>query len=126
VAARANGDMLADRYHLDALTGRFEARRTVIRGGRTRRVQFVKRLFGFPELRATGRGIHRGDRLRRGRAADARRSQAHGYRRWPAITVGDLAAWAFMLNVAFCDRPCTWPTRAVPPLTGVRIWVSSL
>src|SRR5260370_764361 len=40
VAARANGDMLADRYHLDALTGRFEARRTVIRGGRTRRVQF--------------------------------------------------------------------------------------
>ena len=51
VAARANGDMLADRYHLDALTGRFEAERTVIRGGRARRVQFVKRLFGFPELR---------------------------------------------------------------------------
>jgi hypothetical protein len=32
-------------------TGRFEAERTVIRGGRARRVQFVKRLFGFPELR---------------------------------------------------------------------------
>jgi SAM-dependent methyltransferase len=51
VAARENGDMLVDRYHLDALTGRFEAERTVIRGGRTRRVNFAKRLFGFPELR---------------------------------------------------------------------------
>ena len=51
VAARDNGDMLVDRYHLDALTSRFEAERTVIRGGRTRRVTFVKRLFGFPELR---------------------------------------------------------------------------
>jgi SAM-dependent methyltransferase len=51
VAARENGDMLVDRYHLDALTGRFEAERTVIRDGRTRRLNFVKRLFGFPELR---------------------------------------------------------------------------
>ena len=51
VAARENGDMLVDRYHLDALTGRFEAERTVIRDGRTRQVHFVKRLFGFPELR---------------------------------------------------------------------------
>ncbi len=51
VAARGNGDMLVDRYHLDAVTGRFEAERTVIRRGRTRRVNFVKRLFGFPELR---------------------------------------------------------------------------
>jgi ubiquinone/menaquinone biosynthesis C-methylase UbiE len=51
VAARENGDMLVDRYHLDALTGRFEAERTIIRSGRTRRVKFVKRLFGFPELR---------------------------------------------------------------------------
>src|SRR5258708_14252629 len=51
VAARENGDMLVDRYHIDALTGRFEAERTVIRSGRTRRVNFVKRLFGFPELR---------------------------------------------------------------------------
>ena len=51
VAARENGDMLADRYHLDALTGRFEAERTVIRSGQARRVTFVKRLFGFPELR---------------------------------------------------------------------------
>jgi len=51
VAVRGNGDMLVDRYHLDALTCRFEAERTVIRDGRTRRVRFVKRLFGFPELR---------------------------------------------------------------------------
>jgi SAM-dependent methyltransferase len=51
VAARENGDMLVDRYHLDALTGRFEAERTVIRSGQARRVNFVKRLFGFPELR---------------------------------------------------------------------------
>jgi hypothetical protein len=34
-----NGDILVDRYHPDAQTGRFEAERT------------VKRLFGFPELR---------------------------------------------------------------------------
>jgi SAM-dependent methyltransferase len=51
VAARENGDMLVDRYHLDVLTGRFEAERTVIRSGQARRVTFVKRLFGFPELR---------------------------------------------------------------------------
>jgi hypothetical protein len=51
VAARDNGDMLVDRYHLDALTGRFEAERTVLRDGRSRCVRFVKRLFGFPELR---------------------------------------------------------------------------
>jgi hypothetical protein len=43
--------MLVDRYHLDALTGRFEAERAVIHGSRARRVTFVKRLFGFPELR---------------------------------------------------------------------------
>jgi SAM-dependent methyltransferase len=51
VAARGDGDMLVDRYHLDALTGRFEAQRTSIVNGRVRRVNFVKRLFGFPELR---------------------------------------------------------------------------
>jgi SAM-dependent methyltransferase len=51
VVAVRESDMLIDRYHLDALTGRFEAERTVIRGGRVRRVNFVKRLFGFPELR---------------------------------------------------------------------------
>jgi SAM-dependent methyltransferase len=51
VAAKDNGDMLVDRYHLDALTGRLDAERTVIRDGRSRRLSFVKRLFAFPELR---------------------------------------------------------------------------
>ncbi|MEU4240776.1 class I SAM-dependent methyltransferase [Actinoplanes sp. NPDC026619] len=46
-----NGDMLVDRHRLDALTGRFEVERTVIRDGRARKLTFVKRLFGFPELR---------------------------------------------------------------------------
>jgi SAM-dependent methyltransferase len=49
--ARDNGDLLVDRYRVDALTCRLEAERTVVRGGRARRVNFVKRLFGFPELR---------------------------------------------------------------------------
>ncbi len=51
VATRDGGDMLVDRYHLDALTGRFEAERTIIRNDRVRRTHFVKRLFSFPELR---------------------------------------------------------------------------
>jgi SAM-dependent methyltransferase len=51
VATRDDGDLLVDRYRLDALTGRLEAQRTIIRDGRTRRTHFVKRLFGFPELR---------------------------------------------------------------------------
>jgi hypothetical protein len=51
VAAKDNGDMLVDRYHLDALTSRFEAERTVIRAGRARPLSFVKRLFGYPEPR---------------------------------------------------------------------------
>jgi SAM-dependent methyltransferase len=51
VVARDNGDMLVDRYRLDPLTARFEAERTVVRDGRSRRLTFVKRLFGFPELR---------------------------------------------------------------------------
>ena len=50
-ATRDNGDMLVDRHHLDALTGRFEIHRTVIRDGRARELTFLKRLFGFPELR---------------------------------------------------------------------------
>ncbi|MFC7535145.1 SAM-dependent methyltransferase [Actinoplanes sp. GCM10030250] len=50
-AAMENGDMLVDRHQLDALTGRFEVERTVIRDGAARRLTFVKRLFGFPEIR---------------------------------------------------------------------------
>lgn len=49
--ARDNGDMLVDRYHLDPVTSRLEAQRTVVRDGRSRQLSFVKRLFGFPELR---------------------------------------------------------------------------
>ena len=50
-ARRADGDMLVDRHHLDPLTGRFEVERTVVRDGRARTLRFLKRLFGFPELR---------------------------------------------------------------------------
>ncbi|WP_203779448.1 class I SAM-dependent methyltransferase [Actinoplanes philippinensis] len=50
-ATRRNGDMLVDRHHLDPLTGRFEVERTVLRDGHVRRLTFLKRLFGFPELR---------------------------------------------------------------------------
>ncbi|WP_030441870.1 class I SAM-dependent methyltransferase [Actinoplanes subtropicus] len=46
-----NGDMLVDRHHFDPLTARFEVTRTVIRDGRARGLTFLKRLFGFPELR---------------------------------------------------------------------------
>ncbi|MFC3987193.1 class I SAM-dependent methyltransferase [Actinoplanes siamensis] len=49
--AKENGDMLVDRHRLDALTGRFEVERTVIRDGTVRTLTFLKRLFGFPELR---------------------------------------------------------------------------
>lgn len=51
VAARDEGNMLVDRYRLDPVTGRLVAERTIVRHGRPRRTHFVKRLFGFPELR---------------------------------------------------------------------------
>lgn len=50
-ASRDNGDMLVDRHRMDPLTGRSTVERTVVRDGRARRLTFVKRLFGFPELR---------------------------------------------------------------------------
>jgi len=50
-AALENGDMLVDRHHYDPLTARFTVERTVLRDGRARTLTFVKRLFGFPELR---------------------------------------------------------------------------
>ncbi|AEV83173.1 SAM-dependent methyltransferase [Actinoplanes sp. SE50] len=49
--ALGNGDLLADRHRFDPLTGRFEVERTVVRDGRARTLTFVKRLFGFPEIR---------------------------------------------------------------------------
>jgi hypothetical protein len=51
VATRGNGDMLVDRYHLDPLTSRFHAQRTIIRNGQAWHLTFLKRLFSFPELR---------------------------------------------------------------------------
>jgi SAM-dependent methyltransferase len=45
-----NGDLRVDRFHLAPLTSRLEVERTVIRDGRARRVSFVVRLFGFPEI----------------------------------------------------------------------------
>lgn len=55
-----NHDMLVDRNHFDPLTARFEVTRTVIRDGRVRRLSFLKRLFGFPEIRdwLTAAGFH--------------------------------------------------------------------
>jgi hypothetical protein len=50
-AHRADGDLLADRHHLDPLTLRFTVERTVVRDGRARTLTFLKRLFGFPEMR---------------------------------------------------------------------------
>ena len=50
-AHRPDGDLLADRDHLDPLTNRLVVDRTVVRDGRARAVRFVVRLFGFPELR---------------------------------------------------------------------------
>jgi hypothetical protein len=65
VAARGDGDMLVDRCHLDAQAGRFEAERAVIRDGQARRLNFARRLFGFPELRdwrpRAGRADRRGN-----------------------------------------------------------------
>ncbi|GAA4601430.1 class I SAM-dependent methyltransferase [Actinoplanes octamycinicus] len=49
--ARDNGDKLVDQHHFDPLTARFRVRRTIIRDGRVRELTFLKRLFGFPELR---------------------------------------------------------------------------
>ncbi|MCM3922691.1 class I SAM-dependent methyltransferase [Frankia sp. AiPs1] len=46
-----DGSMLIDRNRLEPLTGRIITERTVIRGGKTRRILFFVRLFTFTELR---------------------------------------------------------------------------
>lgn len=51
VAERADGDTLVDRYRLDPVTSRLLVERMIVRDGRARRLSFVVRLFGFPELR---------------------------------------------------------------------------
>jgi SAM-dependent methyltransferase len=51
VAAERDGDLMIDRTRIDPLTSRAYTERLVLRGGRTRRVQFFVRLFTFTELR---------------------------------------------------------------------------
>jgi SAM-dependent methyltransferase len=51
VAEHDSGDLRVDRFHLEPVTNRLEVERTIIRDGRARRVSFVVRLFGFPEIR---------------------------------------------------------------------------
>ena len=43
---------MLDEWKLDVENARFVTERTVVRGGRTRRTQFVVRWFSPPELRA--------------------------------------------------------------------------
>ncbi|MGK5684478.1 class I SAM-dependent methyltransferase [Actinoplanes sp. URMC 104] len=50
-ARRGDGDLLADRHHLDPLTALLTVERTVVRDGAARTLTFAKRLFAFPELR---------------------------------------------------------------------------
>jgi SAM-dependent methyltransferase len=51
VVVERNGDLLVDRNRFEPLTGRIVSERTIVRGGRVRRVPFFVRLFGFTELR---------------------------------------------------------------------------
>jgi SAM-dependent methyltransferase len=51
VVRERDGDLLIDRNRFEPLTGRIVSERTVVRGGRVRRVRFFVRLFGFTELR---------------------------------------------------------------------------
>jgi SAM-dependent methyltransferase len=46
-----DGDLLIDRNRFEPLTGRIVSERTIVRGGRVRRVPYFVRLFGFTELR---------------------------------------------------------------------------
>jgi len=46
-----DGDLMLDEWKLDVENARFVTERTVVRGGRTRRTQFVIRWFSPPELR---------------------------------------------------------------------------
>lgn len=51
IAEHPDGSTLTDRFRLDPLTSRLLVTGAVVRDGRVRRVPFVVRLFGFPELR---------------------------------------------------------------------------
>jgi 2-polyprenyl-3-methyl-5-hydroxy-6-metoxy-1,4-benzoquinol methylase len=47
-----DGDLMLDEWDLDVENARFVTQRIVVRGGQTRRTQFVIRWFSVPELRA--------------------------------------------------------------------------
>ncbi len=49
--ARVDDDVMIDERTFDPLTGRANARRTIVRDGHTRRATYFTRLFGFTELR---------------------------------------------------------------------------
>jgi SAM-dependent methyltransferase len=51
VVAEQDGDLLVDRHRFDPLTGRNIVERTIVRGGRARRIPFFVRMFTYPELR---------------------------------------------------------------------------
>lgn len=51
VAARRGEDLMLTEHRYDPATGRMEAQRTVVRGGRVRSFRFANRLFALPELR---------------------------------------------------------------------------
>ena len=51
VVLERDGDLLIDRNRFEPLTGRIVSERTIVRGGRVRRVPFFVRLFGLTELR---------------------------------------------------------------------------
>ena len=51
VVVERDGDLVIDQHHLDPLAGRSLSTRTYLRGGRSRRVLYSVRMFGFPELR---------------------------------------------------------------------------
>jgi SAM-dependent methyltransferase len=46
-----DGDLLIDRTRFEPLTGRIVSERTIVRGGRVRRVHYFIRLYAFTELR---------------------------------------------------------------------------
>jgi hypothetical protein len=51
VVVERDGDLVIDQHQLDALAGRSLSTRTYLRGGRSRRVLYSVRMFGFPGLR---------------------------------------------------------------------------
>jgi len=51
VTSRRGEDVMTDRHHYDALTGRVHTERTVVRNGKARSFRFSNRIFAVPELR---------------------------------------------------------------------------